>query len=46
MMLQQAPAESATDARQRRFLLTVRRALLLIVAWIDQEYHLGKQDRG
>ncbi len=30
--------------RERRFMMVVRRALLMIVRWIEKEYDVGRAD--
>jgi hypothetical protein len=31
-----------TDEREKRFMMVVRQALKMIVAWIEKEYELSK----
>jgi len=32
-----------TEERERRFMMTVRQALLMIVRWIEKEYKLPRE---
>ena len=42
MTLQQCTQAPTEETRQQQFHLVLRQALLMIVRWIEKEYHLEK----